>query len=369
MKKVISFILATLIIALCVGAVVWTTRSNDTPVKDQNQNITKPNDKDQTDNPSNSDTPNNPDNPDDSDEPNSSTPPVKPDKYIDGLEYAFFVDGVSIAKGTYDSNADSIPEPDVPKKLGYIGRWDDYVLNYDPEYMLAISAIYIPIEYSISFVADGKTVSVEHFTVENMDITVPSVPIKSGYTGQWESYSLNTYENKTVNAIYTAIHEISGYTKIADWDFRTLTDISFIEGHPTGTCVAAVEKTAEGIMLTAEKQDAAHWFFDITDLVVEGKNYAVATETKSPNMLLCWQVYVSYDNRGPLLYKGTTWFSADEKKTTACTAMFSITDYKAFLESKNVSVTNYDASKVKVQFALFQGDSPCVIRMSVHEQL
>ena len=58
------------------------------------------------------------------------------------------------------------------------------------------------IEYTVTFVAEGKTVAAEKYTIENLSVIAPAVPEKEGYTGKWEKYELNC-ENITVNAVYT----------------------------------------------------------------------------------------------------------------------------------------------------------------------
>ena len=57
-------------------------------------------------------------------------------------------------------------------------------------------------EYTIAFVADGKVVSVENYTSADGNITVPEVPEKEGYSGEWENYTL-AVGDMIVNAIYT----------------------------------------------------------------------------------------------------------------------------------------------------------------------
>lgn len=62
-----------------------------------------------------------------------------------------------------------------------------------------------PVIYTVTFVADGVTVSTKTYTVENPVVEEPAVPVKEGYTGIWETYDLTKGGNITVNAVYTAI--------------------------------------------------------------------------------------------------------------------------------------------------------------------
>lgn len=57
--------------------------------------------------------------------------------------------------------------------------------------------------YTVTFKADGSIVGTQTYTAENKTITVPNVPGKTGYDGQWEQYTLTTGD-LTVNAVYTA---------------------------------------------------------------------------------------------------------------------------------------------------------------------
>ena len=69
-------------------------------------------------------------------------------------------------------------------------------------------------KYTVTFVADGTTVKVVEYTEGDTTLTgVPAVPAKDGYTGVWESYTLNN-TNITVNAVYTEIVVEPTYTNL-----------------------------------------------------------------------------------------------------------------------------------------------------------
>ena len=92
-------------------------------------------------------------------------------------------------------------EPEVPEKEGYYGYWESYTLGDED---ITIEAVYSPITYFATFVADGSVVERVKFNIETMDsITEPAVPEKAGYTGEWEEYELELADI-TINAIYTA---------------------------------------------------------------------------------------------------------------------------------------------------------------------
>ena len=67
-----------------------------------------------------------------------------------------------------------------------------------------VEAVYTPKEYKVTFVADGIVVAVKTYSIESTSIIAPVVPVKAGYTGKWETHSLN-FTDVTVNAVYAKI--------------------------------------------------------------------------------------------------------------------------------------------------------------------
>lgn len=113
----------------------------------------------------------------------------------------FKADGVTVGTVDFTEGMKDIPIPEVPKKEGYTEKWESFSLT---DKNITVNALYTPITYTATFKADGVTVETVEFTVETDEITPPSVPDKTGYTGVWESYTLGM-ENITVNAIYSTI--------------------------------------------------------------------------------------------------------------------------------------------------------------------
>ena len=121
---------------------------------------------------------------------------------------SFMASGESVSVQTYTYTNPKITEPTVPEKTGYTARWESYSLNMQN---ITVNAVYTPIEYKVTFVAGGKTVAEEIYTVENKHVYAPAVPKKEGCTAKWESYSLNL-ANITVNAVYTPIEYTITFT-------------------------------------------------------------------------------------------------------------------------------------------------------------
>ena len=96
-----------------------------------------------------------------------------------------------------------------------------------------------PVTYTVTFVADGATVSTETYTVENPVVEEPAVPAKDGYTGAWETYDLSNGGNITVNAVYTAIEvEPAGPTNLLtaaiDTDGSIYNGVGYLTGYRLG---------------------------------------------------------------------------------------------------------------------------------------
>lgn len=106
--------------------------------------------------------------------------------YIPIYNAVFITDGVpEIVR--FADNKLLADEPTVKEKFGYTGYWAEYSLhNAD----IVINAVYEPIKYTLRFVADGKTISTQQFTVENRGYTVPEAPKKEGYIGYFEPFEI-----------------------------------------------------------------------------------------------------------------------------------------------------------------------------------
>ena len=139
-----------------------------------------------------------------------SETPVEPDKndpensdpsQSKTYSVTFVADGNVVSVVSYSENTATISEPSVPNKTGYTGAWEPYSLGAAN---IIVNAVYTPIEYTVTFVADSATVGTAVYTVENRDIAEPLVPEKTGYYAEWENYALTT-GNVTVNAVYTPV--------------------------------------------------------------------------------------------------------------------------------------------------------------------
>ncbi len=148
---------------------------------------------------------------------------------------SFYVGSTFVGSVSYLYGAQSIEEPQIPQKVGYSARWGEYQLSYTNS---TVYAQYTPIVYKATFIADGNVVGIVDFTVENIRLQEPPVPLKYGELGTWEPYIIEA-RNITVQAKYTPINlAIVNYTSTVTLDYRT-----------TAHFKASVENTVPGTMI------------------------------------------------------------------------------------------------------------------------
>lgn len=100
---------------------------------------------------------------------------------------------------------DKLALPEIPKKKGYTSKWDKTLSDLGLA-DTTITAIYTPIVYTLTFVAEKEVESVS-FTVETLStLLLPQVPEKAGYEGEWEVEKEELLlEDRTITAVYTAL--------------------------------------------------------------------------------------------------------------------------------------------------------------------
>ena len=113
----------------------------------------------------------------------------------------FVAEGTEVAKLPYTVENKAVVNPAVPAKAHYTGVWESYTLTSGN---VEVEAVYTPVTYYVTFVAEGTEVAKLPYTVENKAVVNPAVPAKAHYTGVWESYTL-TSGNVEVEAVYTPV--------------------------------------------------------------------------------------------------------------------------------------------------------------------
>ncbi|MDE6585462.1 MAG: leucine-rich repeat protein [Clostridia bacterium] len=114
---------------------------------------------------------------------------------------SFVAEDEVIAAESYTVEDKNITPPPVPHKEHYDGAWQSYSLDFED---ITVNAEYSPKQYCVTFIADGEVIDTQTYTVEENSVTPPAVPDKEGFTGEWEQFIL-TGGNVTINAYYTAI--------------------------------------------------------------------------------------------------------------------------------------------------------------------
>ncbi len=156
-----------------------------------------------------------------------------------GYVASFMADGQVVSEIPFIPGAESLSSApvEVPEKQGYTGEWESYSVK-DATGDFIVKAVYTPIEYTVTFEADGQAVGQCTYTVDDKDITPPEVPQKDGYTGVWETYALTTGD-VTVTAVYSPASESSTET-------GTLSGTDSPESSTDAASQTATEPTTSG---------------------------------------------------------------------------------------------------------------------------
>ena len=121
--------------------------------------------------------------------------------------------------------------PAVPSKTGYTGEWVKYTSAVHSNVTVQAKYTAVVAKYTVTFKADNtvvKTMTVKDgYTLKASDY--PTVPAKSGYTGEWVKYTTAIHSNVTVKAKYTAV--VTKYTVFFKADGFTVKAIQVNDGY------------------------------------------------------------------------------------------------------------------------------------------
>ena len=121
--------------------------------------------------------------------------------------------------------------PAVPTKTGYTGEWVKYTTAIHSNVTVQAKYTAVVTKYTVTFKADNtvvKTMTVKDgYTLKASDY--PTVPAKSGYTGEWVKYTTAIHSNVTVQAKYTAV--VTKYTVFFKADGFTVKAIQVNDGY------------------------------------------------------------------------------------------------------------------------------------------
>ena len=114
--------------------------------------------------------------------------------------------------------------PAVPTKTGYTGEWVKYTSAVHSNVTVQAKYTAVVTKYTVTFKADNtvvKTMTVKDgYTLKASDY--PTVPAKSGYTGEWVKYTAAIHSDITINAVYEPSTVIKQYTVVFRADAKVL---------------------------------------------------------------------------------------------------------------------------------------------------
>ena len=114
--------------------------------------------------------------------------------------------------------------PAVPTKSGYTGEWVKYTTAVHSNVTVQAKYTAVVTKYTVTFKADNtvvKTMTVKDgYTLKASDY--PTVPAKSGYTGEWVKYTAAIHSDITINAVYEPSTVIKQYTVVFRADAKVL---------------------------------------------------------------------------------------------------------------------------------------------------
>ena len=121
--------------------------------------------------------------------------------------------------------------PAVPTKTGYTGEWVKYTSAIHSNVTVQAKYAAVVAKYTVTFKADNtvvKTMTVKDgYTLKASDY--PTVPAKSGYTGEWVKYTAAIHSNITVQAKYTLITKT--YTVVFSADGQLVKRMTVPDGY------------------------------------------------------------------------------------------------------------------------------------------
>lgn len=123
---------------------------------------------------------------------------LKPNTYTS----EFYVDG-KLFTTVENVFGEPFITPRSPSKDGYsFTGWSPKIPKTTPAENLRFDAQFEPQKYIAALLVDGEVYKEIPYTYGQKSISLPPVPEKEGYTGEWESYTLGI-GGVTINAVYT----------------------------------------------------------------------------------------------------------------------------------------------------------------------
>ena len=138
----------------------------------------------------------------------------------------FTADGATVKTMTVEDGyvLQDADYPAVPAKTGYTGEWEKHTAAIHSDVTVQAKYTAVVAKYTVTFKADNtvvKTMTVKDgYTLKASDY--PTVPAKSGYTGEWVKYTAAIHSDIIINAVYEPSTVIKQYTVVFRADAKVL---------------------------------------------------------------------------------------------------------------------------------------------------
>jgi len=176
--------------------------------------------------------------------------------------------------------------PTVPAKSGYTGEWVKYTSAIHSNVTVQAKYTAVVTKYTVFFKADGFTVKAIQVNDGYVlqDADYPEVPAKVGCNGAWEKHTAAIHSNVTINAVYSPI--ASHYTVTFKANGKTLKTMTVADGYVLKTSdYPAIPKRA-GYTGSWPKTGAIHANTTITAVYTKDSGIVIPTQPTSPGEIM-----------------------------------------------------------------------------------
>ena len=176
--------------------------------------------------------------------------------------------------------------PTVPAKSGYTGEWVKYTSAIHSNVTVQAKCTAVVTKYTVFFKADGFTVKAIQVNDGYVlqDADYPEVPAKVGCNGAWEKHTAAIHSNVTINAVYSPIS--SHYTVTFKANGATLKTMTVADGYVLKTSDYPTIPKRAGYTGSWPKTGAIHANTTITAVYTKDSGIVIPTQPTSPGEIM-----------------------------------------------------------------------------------
>ena len=176
--------------------------------------------------------------------------------------------------------------PTVPAKSGYTGEWVKYTSAIHSNVTVQAKYTAVVTKYTVFFKADGFTVKAIQVNDGYVlqDADYPEVPAKVGCNGAWEKHTAAIHSNVTINAVYSPI--VSHYTVTFKANGKTLKTMTVADGYVLKTSDYPTIPKRAGYTGSWPKTGAIHANTTITAVYTKDSGIVIPTQPTSPGEIM-----------------------------------------------------------------------------------